>query len=207
VSKKMVIAPHIDDDVLGCGGVIDSETFVLYCGMDETHINNRPSSLARIKEAEEVSKFLGNKFEILDNKVNHYKLQNLLSSFEKYIRDKKPEQIYIPHPSYNQDHRVVYDAILTALRPHDINHFVKRVFIYEQPHVMFWDYTNSIESTIKPNYFVPIDIDRKITAYELMATQVRSFRSPESLRAMAFLRGQQSNTQYAEAFQIIRWVD
>ena len=32
--KKLIIAPHIDDDVLGCGGIIDSNSMVLYCGMD-----------------------------------------------------------------------------------------------------------------------------------------------------------------------------
>lgn len=204
--KKIVIAPHIDDDVLGCGGIIDSDTLVLYCGLDESHLEKRPSSSERIREAEDVSRFLGNKFKILSNKVNHYSLQSLLSSFEEIIKDIKPEEIYIPHPSYNQDHRVVFDAMLTALRPHDINFFVKKVFIYEQPHVFLWDHANSIESTLKPNYFVPIDIDRKIDAYRLMSSQVRSFRSPEILRSMAFLRGKQSNNEYAEAFQIIRWV-
>ena len=72
--------------------------------------------------------------------------------------------------------------------------------------MFLWDHANSIESTLKPNYFVPIDIDRKIDAYRLMSSQVRSFRSPEILRSMAFLRGKQSNNEYAEAFQIIRWV-
>lgn len=206
IAKKIVIAPHIDDDVLGCGGIIDSNTLVLYCGMDESHLQERPSSHERIIEAENVSKFLGNKFKILSNKVNHYNLQSLLSSFEQIIKEVKPEEIYIPHPSYNQDHRVVYDAILTALRPHDINFFVKKVFIYEQPHVFLWDYNYSIDSTLKPNYFVPIDIDKKISAYKLMPSQVRSFRGPEILRSMAFLRGKQSNNEYAEAFQIIRWV-
>lgn len=204
--KKLVIAPHIDDDVLGCGGIIDSNTFVLYCGMDESHLLNRPKSSDRLQEAKNVSKFLGNKFKILKNKVNHYTLQNLLSSFEEAIRDIRPDEIYIPHPSYNQDHRVVYEAVLTALRPHDINFFVKKVLIYEQPHVFFWDYTDNINSSLKPNCFVSIDIDRKLHAYNLMPSQIRSFRSPESLRSLALLRGNQSNNQYAEAFQIIRWV-
>lgn len=205
--KKLIIAPHIDDDVLGCGGIIDSNTMVLYCGMDENHIPNRPDSFDRLNEAKDVSKFLGNQYEILDNKVNYYTLQDLLSSFEYFIAEQKPEEIYIPHPSYNQDHRRVYEAVLTALRPHDKNFFVKKVLVYEQPHVFLWDYSDNINGAIKPNYFVPIDIERKIKAYKLMPTQVRSFRSSETLRSMAQLRGQQSNNEYSEAFQIIRWVD
>ena len=30
MAKKLIIAPHVDDDVLGCGGIIDKDTFVLY---------------------------------------------------------------------------------------------------------------------------------------------------------------------------------
>jgi hypothetical protein len=40
-----------------------------------------------------------------------------------------------------------------------------------------------------------------------MKTQVRSFRSPEHLRAIGKLRGGQSNCENAEAFQILRWVE
>ena len=40
-----------------------------------------------------------------------------------------------------------------------------------------------------------------------MKTQVRSFRSSENLKSMANLRGTQSNNEYAEAFQILRWID
>ena len=205
--KKLIIAPHIDDDVLGCGGIMDNNTQVVYCGVDEDHIPNRPSKLNRLKEAVDVSKYLGNSFVLLENKVNHYNLQKLLGSFEEIINRDKPEEIYIPHPSYNQDHRVSYEAILTALRPHDKNFFVKKVLVYEQPHVFLWDYTHDINNSFKPNYFTPISIKRKIEAYKLMETQVRSFRSPETLKSLAKLRGNQSNNKYAEAFQIIRWVE
>ena len=40
-----------------------------------------------------------------------------------------------------------------------------------------------------------------------MKTQVRSFRSPDHLKASAKLRGTQGNCKDAEAFQILRWVD
>ena len=208
--KKLIISPHVDDDVLGVGGILDKNTFVLYCGLNESDFPSnieRPSMQVRVLEAETVSLFTGHKYDILENKVNHYKITDLINIFEMYINKFKPDEIYIPYPSYNQDHRIVYDAALTALRPHDKNYFVKKVLVYEQPHVFLWDQSHNINGKFNPNYFIPIDIDKKIQAYKLMQTQVRSFRSPETLKSMAQLRGQQSNCDYAEAFQTIRWID
>ena len=203
--EKLIISPHVDDDVLGCGGILDKNTFVLYCGLNESDIPNRPTLQQRIDEADIVAQFCKHKYHILENKVNNYNIPDLIPDFEKFINDIKPKEIYIPYPSYNQDHRVVYEAALTALRPHDKNYFVKKVIVYEQPHVFLWDHSHNINGTFIPNYFVPIDIDKKITTYKLMKTQVRSFRSPDMLRSLAKMSGSQSNNEAAEAFQLIRW--
>ena len=157
-----------------------------------------------MSELNKVQSLLKFKYEILFNKVNYYVEQDLIGSFEKAINNFKPDQIYVPNPSYNQDHKTVYDATMVALRPHDLNHFVNKVLIYEQPQVYLW---NNTSREFKPNYFVPIDINKKIKAYKLMASQVRTFRSPEMLKAMALLRGGQGNCKYAEGFEIIRWID
>ena len=202
--RKLIIAPHVDDDVLGCGGILDESCFVLYCGLDETGIPNRPSEQERIEEIHSVMRITHHNYRILDNLVNHYNEQQLIGQIEKEINILKPDEVYVCHPSYNQDHKAVYNATMVSLRPHDKNHFVKKVFVYEQPHMLFWD-NGGIE--FKPNHFVPIDIEKKVQVYECMKTQVRSFRSPEHLRAIGKLRGGQSNCEYAEAFQILRWVE
>jgi len=199
--KKLIISPHIDDDVLGCGGIIDNETFVAYGGVEDFHIIDRES---RIKEADAVKEFLGHDYKILNNEVNFYRVKSLIDQYQHLINDLKPHEVYVPHPSYNQDHRAVYDAVIIALRPHDNNFFVKKVLLYEQPHMFLWNQTNR---TFKPNYFVKIDIEKKITAYKLMKSQVRDFRSPEILMSMAQLRGSQSNMKYAESYEIIRCVE
>ena len=136
--------------------------------------------------------------------LNRYKKHDLIGEFEKVINDYKPDEIYLPHPSYNQDHVEVYESSMVALRPHDLNYFVKKVFVYEQPHMLFWD-NNGVD--FKPNYFVPIDIEKKIRVYTLMESQVRSFRSPDHIKAIGKLRGGQSDCDYAEAFKILRWVN
>tara|TARA_R110002051_G_scaffold297851_1_gene364421 strand:+ start:3550 stop:4179 length:630 start_codon:yes stop_codon:yes gene_type:complete len=205
--NKILISPHIDDEVLGCGGILNSDFMVVYGGADESSvdvIHNRPTASERMEELASVTAITGHHSEILPNKVNLYKERDLLKDMERVINTYKPLEIYLPHPSYNKDHRELYNAALTALRPHDKNHFVKRVLVYEQPHVFFWNH-GCPEFT--PTYFIPIDIEKKIELYNLMKSQVRSFRSNEHIKSLAKLRGGQSNTAYAEAFEVLRWVE
>ena len=199
--KKIVIAPHIDDEVLGCGSILDKDTLVVYVG--NGHSKNVISKQDRIKEANAVAECLGHSYIILPHEVDKYEVYPLINDFEEILQKYKPEELYVVAPSYNQDHKTVYDAIITATRPHDKNWFVKKIFLYEQPQLYLW---NNTGREFKPNYFVKLDIDKKIKAYELMPSQVRSFRSPELLHSMAMVRGKQSNHKYAEAFEIIRWI-
>jgi LmbE family N-acetylglucosaminyl deacetylase len=205
--KTIILSPHIDDEVLGCFSSINKESFIVYCGCDESHINfdwvkQRPKLKERLEELELVQKKHEFKYVILDNKVNEYQVQQLIPKFEKCINEIEPDEIYIPVPSYNQDHRAVYEAALTALRPHDINFFVKKVFVYEQ----LQDLWNHNYHKFDPTYFKSVDIEDKIATYQLYNSQVRNFRSPEMLKSLANIRGAQSNLPYAEVFEIIRYI-
>ena len=202
--KRLIIAPHVDDDVLGCGGILDKSCHVVYCGLDETGLEDRPTMGDRLKEINDVQSITGHSFDVLNNLVNRYDEFKLIGQLENAINTIKPKEVYVCHPSYNQDHKSVYNASMIALRPHDTNYFVPKVFLYEQPQVYFW---NTTDRDFQANYFVGIDIDKKIKVYETMKSQVRSFRSSEHIRANSKLRGGQSNHEYAEAFEIVRWVD
>ena len=204
--KQMIISPHVDDEVLGCGGILSSDTFVLHCGLAENqqHGHVALTRAERVEEFHRVVQEIDFSFHLLHHPVNRYNASDLIPDIELYINKIQPDKIYIPRPSYNQDHRAVYEACLTALRPHDINFFVKKVLIYEQPHVVFWNHNYK---TFNPNHFVKIDIDKKLHLYSLIETQVRSLRTADHIKAIASVRGGQSGCDHAEAFEIIRWVD
>jgi len=204
VYKKLVISPHIDDEILGCGGILDEESFVLECGVDNFHVVSRKN---RIEELEKAKELLGFDFEILTNLVNNYEVPVLIDQLSDTINRIKPEKVFIPYPSYNQDHQAVYKASLIALRPHDINFFVTKVLVYEQPHVFLWDYSYDKDSSFKPNYFIPIDILKKVEAYKCIKSQVRSFRSSEFVKDLANVRGKQAQCSFAEAYEVLRWVE
>lgn len=195
---RLIIAPHADDEVLGCSSVLEN-SYVVFLGIDEFHIIKRTE---RFKEVTNVGKFFKYHSEIYNNIVNDYKVKDIIGIVEENINKIKPEEIYIPYPSYNQDHRATYDACFIALRHHDKNFFVKKVLVYEEIHHNLWDKTEFI-----PNYFRKLDIDKKIEGYKLHASQFRPHRSPEMIKLMAQFRGYQSGCDYAEAFKILRWID
>jgi len=200
--KKLIIAPHCDDEVLGCAGVLDNRkeygnTFVYYLGVDLFHMVKRDDRLAEVRS---VASFLNFDFVVGQNTVNSYKKELIINEITDILNDLKPYEVFIPNGlSYNQDHKEVYEACIIALRPHDLNYFVKTVFVYEIDQYLLWG-----ENTFIPNYFESINIDNKVKAYELYASQVRSFRPSDLLRKYAYIKGLSCQVEYAEAFKLIR---
>jgi len=54
--KKLVFSPHIDDEILGCGGILDKDSFVLHCGIEDRTLVSAEERLWEIAKAQE---FLG----------------------------------------------------------------------------------------------------------------------------------------------------
>jgi len=200
---RLIIAPHVDDDVIGCGGILDKETVVYYCGVDDFHVVSKDD---RNKEAIAASNIANYKFvwPINGPRVNYYynSLNDLISKFTDLMYVYKPDEVYLPWPSYNQDHQTVYRAAMVALRPHDKVPFVPRVLLYEEPDC-FWP---GISEPFVPNYFKKIDIEKKVKLYEAMPSQIREHRPIDAIVALARVRGATIMQEFAEAFHILRWV-
>jgi hypothetical protein len=102
---RLIIAPHIDDEILGCFSAIDENCFILYCGCDESKINfnwvkQRPKLQERLDELKSVQNKLQFSYEILNNEVNAYTIQNLIPEFERIINQIKPDEF---NPNISDD--------------------------------------------------------------------------------------------------------
>lgn len=207
-AEFLVIAPHVDDEALGCGGILDERFHVHYCGVEDRQAVSRAE---RLDEAAACAEFLSFSWSLEEetNTVNDYRVPHLVCQLEKIVNHLRPDTVFLPYPSYNQDHRAVFDAALTALRPHDVNHFVRNVLLYEEIQVAGWPRGEDLLRNLafQPTVFVPIDIERKIEGYRRHASQVRPMRSPDLLTTLAKWRGFQSGWEYAEAFQPVRMAD
>ena len=194
---RVIFAPHVDDEVLGCFAFLKPGTEVVYGGIED-----RPSAAIRKAELDASASALGFSHRNLGQPVNHFQAVELIHRFEDVINELRPRTVLIPEPSYNQDHRAFYDAAVVATRPHDSNWRVDQVMVFEQPDSILWRHGN-VEL---PNVFVPIDADAKVRAYQRYESQVRGHRSPEHVRALAVVRGGHIGVAAAEAFHLRRFV-
>lgn len=214
---RIVIAPHVDDEVIGVAASLGPETLVFYVGVDDFHVVSKLERYEEALRAADIGKYLIRfpyfatennpswvSFHHGDYKVNYYydKFKQLVSEFETLFESEQPEEILIPWPSYNQDHQTTYHAALIASRPHDINHFIKRVLAYEEPDC-WWQ----PKEPFKPQLYRELNLAKKLNMYKAMASQVRGHRAPEHLEALARVRGAASGYEFAEAYSILRWIE
>lgn len=207
--KILVLSPHTDDAELGCGGSIckfikegHDILWVVFSTAEESLPKNIPKDSLR-KEFLSVIKALDLKEEnyIIHNfKVRnlHERRQEILEELIK-IRDKfNPDLVITPSlKDFHQDHQIVANEAVRAFKKH------ASIIGYELP----W---NNI--TFDTTLFVKLNQDHITKKYDLLQnynSQIsleRNYFSKEHVLGLARVRGTQCNSDYAEAFEVIRWM-
>ena len=222
--RILVIAAHPDDEVLGCGGTVarrvaegfEVSTLILGEGItsrdDKSQKRKREGSLKSLKRnIYKANAITGVKnlflFNFPDNRFDTVALLDIVKVIEKVKEKVKPDIIYTHHKNdLNIDHRITYNAVLTACRPIAGN-TVKEIYSFEVPSSTEWNYPY----LFSPNAFVDISgmIKKKIKAFKYYKSELREFphpRSKETIEAIARHRGSVSGVEYAEGFEVIRIV-
>lgn len=196
----MVVAPHCDDESLGCGGTLykhhcrgHSITAVF---MTDGAMCDSPKEVEEIiktrkTEAKQAAKILGiNQCVFLDHPDRRLKAtEAVVQQVETLLGKIKPDIVYLPFYMDNHpDHMETTRACLAAIRRHPVN----SVFFYE-----LW-------TTMIPNCLVDIGetVEKKMEAIRVYRSQKDIDTFAEKIKSLNRYRslGSDGHYQYAEAF-------
>lgn len=216
--RVLIISPHPDDEVLGCGGTIakyvDRGDTVYLCIIttvyppewSEEYILNKKIEITNSTEILGIAKtfFLDLQAVKLDI-VPQKQINDLL---QKIVNETKPDIVFIPWKGdLNRDHRIVFESSLVATRP--MNTTIKKILAYETLSETEWG--QSIEA-FRPNIYEDISsyISKKLDAMRSYKSELREYPHPRSLENIEILakkRGSEVTIKFAEAFMLIREIN
>ena len=220
--RLLVIAPHSDDEVLGCGGLISKikkeggKVFVLIFNLGFEKDDTKESQEKRKNEVREAMNVLKvddyhlvhdqpDNNRDLDAEPLHSLIEVIENTSNVSLEKIAPTIVAIPTIfSHHQDHVHVHHACIAALRP--ISTPVSNIVLsYEAPEHSRW----SASGVFEPNLFVEIDdvIENKIVAFNKYQSQIRpGGRDADNIRNQAKYRGQEVGKNLCEAFFVHRFI-
>ena len=219
----LILSPHADDEILGCGGFISKFSKQNY-QINVLILTNASKGAPEIYSSEEIKKLrneakiansiIGTKNLFFENlpalNLNNYPLYKITNIIDKYIKDINPEIVLIPSINdIHDDHKIIFKASKVSMRLNKKTK-LKKILSYEVLSETEW---NENEKSFNPNYFVSLDksdINKKIKAFLKYKSQVKNFphpRSKEGIVNLSKVRGSQVFMKHAEAFKVEKILD
>lgn len=218
MKKILVIAPHPDDETLGCGGTLlkhqSKKDKISWCivtfgnkdmGHDNAHMKKWDKIVNEVKKKYKMTDVfkLGYPTGALDQVPFH----SLIDSIKKVIKKVKPDIIYINFShDIHTDHQIIFQSFMSAVKNFNFPN-VKKILLYETPSETEFA-INKENITFVPNYFVDISkfLDKKLSIFSIYKSEVMKNNFPRSIKniqALAKYRGGRIGKKYAEAFMLV----
>lgn len=207
--RILVVAPHADDEVLGCGGYLlhqmeqGAEIKIVIAAIGGN--DKRQDLTTRSEEFRTVCDALSAEGSVLlfyaDAMLDTVPSFHITSQLDKVIDEFRPDEIFINYRSLHQDHIKMYDCALASVRLRE-GYSPKLVALYEYP------FATTQVGPIGGGFMyhdISDCMDRKVALFELYKSQIRQSPSPlnkEGIMALARIRGVECGVEYAEKFYV-----
>lgn len=211
----LVVAPHPDDETLGCGGTLlahrasgDRLHWVIFTSISKDAGYDDDVLISRQSEIDQVKSFYGfesvTEYDYPTCTLDAVSKAGMVSRLSKDIALIEPEVLYIPHSGdIHSDHKVVNEISLASSK------------WFRQPSIKIVRAYETLSETgmlggevFSPNQYSDITryIDKKIEAMCIYDSEMGEFpfpRSEKAIRALANYRGANSGYDSAEAFHVL----
>ncbi|UZH55525.1 PIG-L family deacetylase [Salinimicrobium tongyeongense] len=222
MKRIIIISAHPDDEVLGAGGSIlkhiengDEVYWLITTNVSEAQGFSKERVDSRQEEIKKVEKMLGIKTTYMLNyptmTLSSSSLIEMVPKISDVFTQVQPEVIYCLNRSdAHSDHRITFDAVMACTKSFRYP-FVKQVLLYEC--ISETEFAAALhEKAFIPNYFVDISdyFKRKIEVMRIYESELGQHpfpRSERNMEALAVYRGASCGVTYAEAFQLIKYID
>lgn len=202
---RVIVAPHMDDESMGCGGLLAKYP-------DEcVVITVAESGEVRRAEHEKAMGILGvTRHENLgfsDAEVGA-SMAKLVAALDERFEHYQPDEVYLPYPSLHQDHIAVYEAGMRSGRVSmSATHwFPPTVLVYD---IAAYD-VNLYPTDLRWNVFETLDKDmvqRKQDACAAYVSEMPGGVHPiSSVVQIAEAIGATRLVPYAEQYALVRWL-
>ncbi|GGF51667.1 hypothetical protein GCM10011519_27110 [Marmoricola endophyticus] len=203
--RRLVLAPHMDDESLGCGGLLAKHpeecSVVVVTDSGEQRREEHARALEILGVGESVA--LG----LRDGEAQLH-MADLVRRLDDVLRELRPDEVYLPFPSLHQDHIAVYEAGMRACRiSMSPDHWLpSTVLVYD---IAVYD-LNLYPSDLTWNTFERLteeQVDRKVAACEAYASENPGGDHPmSSVKQIAGAVGKVRLVPYAEQYALVRHI-
>jgi LmbE family N-acetylglucosaminyl deacetylase len=220
--RILVIAPHPDDETLGCGGSLlkhksngDSLSWLIATRGHEPQwsaelLERKETEIANVSAAYGFENTFRLSFPTI--KLDTIPLDEIIVAIRDAVTDCKPDVVYLNHfGDVHSDHRVVFEATLAVLKPfYSGKHGVKKILSYEVLSSTDAAPLNPARIFV-PNVFNDVTDfwEKKLEIMALYESELQEYPLPralDSLRALGRVRGATIGAEFAEAFMLVREV-
>ncbi len=209
-NKVLILSPHTDDAELGAGGTISKYLdegreiyWIVFSTAEESLPKGMPKDTLEKEFLDVINKLNIPNNQIMINKFHvrklHEKRQEILEILIKVRNSFNPELVIGPSLNdFHQDHVVVANEMVRAFKSH------ASILSYELPWNNIVFRTQFFEKLDKKHIELKQDL---LQCYKSQIIKERNYFDKNFILGFAKTRAIQINSDYAESFEVVRWIN